>query len=548
MNCRQSSNLQLSKSRSVLIFVIGVVECMLFAGTVFGWPQLVHVLKVEGLYADLCDGTSFLSESVLPSSSPTSGSSLLPFASSSPAVNITVLSIDVPPLAFNSNRCHGFNSTNDVSSNLNPGVQQCEPQDEMFALIFTITVSFYSLSGILIGYLLHHVGLRVTRISTGIMLTISFIFLGLATKETPNYLFPAMVLLALAGNQLRMSVVQFGDLFPRHRSTTITLLSGMYAASAALFLLFQYAADVGIERQVVCWGLAGLSILTILMSFIMPIHHIPVPASYIERTNQGSKDPPPLSQSLWSLSSFLHQVWYFLGLLVMNNYQQNYNVWVNMSTCSVEEAGKLSAIYSYSNLVTVFFGPMGGAFTDYMVRRAGKTTNELRRRVKEIQASFWPLLVANITTTVMYGCMLFLTPTAVYISLLCMVVCRPCNIAVSTAYLRIRFPADHFNRLLGIYGTITSLLMFIQYPHFIWAQHFYYTAHGLVLVLSLLSAINPLHLLVTPYMRKVVITRDQLTQDTLEPATSPQDYQELATSPQVSTLGEQMAIDIKSGH
>ena len=38
-----------------------------------------------------------------------------------------------------------------------------------------------------------------------------------------------------------------------------------------------------------------------------------------------------------------------------------------------------------------------------------------------------------------------------------------------------RFPASHFNRLMGIYGTVTAVLMFLQYPHFIWAQHMYYT-------------------------------------------------------------------------
>lgn len=37
-----------------------------------------------------------------------------------------------------------------------------------------------------------------------------------------------------------------------------------------------------------------------------------------------------------------------------------------------------------------------------------------------------------------------------------------------------RFPAGHFNRLLGIYGTVASALLFLQYPHFMWAQHMYY--------------------------------------------------------------------------
>lgn len=61
----------------------------------------------------------------------------------------------------------------------------------------------------------------------------------LLPAESPNWLFPTMILMALGGNQLRMAVLQLGDLFPRQRSTAITLLSGMYAASAALFLVLQ---------------------------------------------------------------------------------------------------------------------------------------------------------------------------------------------------------------------------------------------------------------------------------------------------------------------
>ncbi|XP_045605355.1 equilibrative nucleobase transporter 1 isoform X5 [Procambarus clarkii] len=347
------------------------------------------------------------------------------------------------------------------------------------------------------------------------MMSMGFLFLGMATKESPNWVFVAMILMALGGNQLRMSVMQFGDLFPLHRSTAITLLSGMYAASASLFLVFQYTADAGIARAHVCWVLAGISALSIFLSFIMPVHHIPVLDIY--ETREATKDPPPLGKSLWSGSSYLHQFWFFIMLFAINVYQQTYNVWVTGSSCSVREAGLYSMFFSYSNLFTVFFGPLGGAFTDYMVRRARDTPSEVGRRVKEIQAPFWPLLISSLATTITYACILVFRPLAVYISLVAMVVARPCVIAVSTAYLRIRFPAEHFNRLLGIYGSVSSLLMFLQYPHFMWAQHMYYPAHALVLALLVLSYTNPIHLLFTPLMRDAVVIRDQLEEEQLCP-------------------------------
>ena len=57
--------------------------------------------------------------------------------------------------------------------------------------------------------------------------------------EEPNWLFPAIILLALGGNQIRMSSLQLADLFPANKATALTILSGMYATSASLFLVFQ---------------------------------------------------------------------------------------------------------------------------------------------------------------------------------------------------------------------------------------------------------------------------------------------------------------------
>nr|XP_053639699.1 LOW QUALITY PROTEIN: equilibrative nucleobase transporter 1-like [Cherax quadricarinatus] len=441
MKCQQDPQLELSLARRVTIFVIGVVESMLFAGTVFGWPQLVHVLKVEGLYSDLCHGFS-------------TPSSLLPHAHTS-------LNTPTPPhQAFNNTRCHGLNNTFEISRSHIVGVEQCGPQDERFALIFTVAVGCYSVPGVLVGYLLHHAGLRVTRVSAGTMLTMGFLFLGMATKESPNWVFASMIFLALGGNQLRLSVMQFGDLFPLHRSTAISLLSGIYAASAALFIIFQYTASAGLQRSHVCWFLAALSTLSIFLTFLMPVHHIPV------------------QDNLY---------------IPINLYSAHYYY------CPPQRH------YVYPSLCPSRPSP-------------SSASSELRRRVMEVQAPFLPLLVTSLATTAMYMCIFIFHPAAIYISLVAMVLARPCTIAISTAYIRIRFPADHFNRLLGIYGTISSVLMFLQYPQFVWAQNMYYAAHAMVLALQVLSYMNPIHLLFTPLMRHAVILRDQLDEDQLREA------------------------------
>lgn len=44
--------------RYSLTFASGLVECLCFAGAVFGWASLVFVLKTEGFFSSLCVNTT----------------------------------------------------------------------------------------------------------------------------------------------------------------------------------------------------------------------------------------------------------------------------------------------------------------------------------------------------------------------------------------------------------------------------------------------------------------------------------------------------------
>lgn len=43
-----------SRVRYKLTLVTGLLECLCFAGVVFGWASLVFVLKTDGYFSDLC--------------------------------------------------------------------------------------------------------------------------------------------------------------------------------------------------------------------------------------------------------------------------------------------------------------------------------------------------------------------------------------------------------------------------------------------------------------------------------------------------------------
>lgn len=43
-----------ARVRYKLTLVSGLLECLCFAGVVFGWASLVFVLKTDGYFSDLC--------------------------------------------------------------------------------------------------------------------------------------------------------------------------------------------------------------------------------------------------------------------------------------------------------------------------------------------------------------------------------------------------------------------------------------------------------------------------------------------------------------
>lgn len=53
--CVQPSSLAtISRAWRWGMFLVAMAETMLWSGTIFGWASLVHVLKLQGVYSNLC--------------------------------------------------------------------------------------------------------------------------------------------------------------------------------------------------------------------------------------------------------------------------------------------------------------------------------------------------------------------------------------------------------------------------------------------------------------------------------------------------------------
>ncbi|RXG52420.1 hypothetical protein Avbf_16693 [Armadillidium vulgare] len=108
---------------------------------------------------------------------------------------------------------------------------------------------------------------------------------------------------------------------------------------------------------------------------------------------------------------------------------------------------------------------------------------------------------------------MFNNPIAVYSSYFILLFLRSFIIAVGNTFVRTRFPGYHFDILIGIFNTASTITIFINYPFFIWVQNQFLIAMSLVLSLLLLTFIHPLHLLIKKYMKSVVKERLSTTQE-----------------------------------
>ncbi|RXG70886.1 hypothetical protein Avbf_15729 [Armadillidium vulgare] len=121
-----------------------------------------------------------------------------------------------------------------------------------------------------------------------------------------------MIALAFGGNQLRLSGFQFCNLFPKYRSTALTLITGSYAASAGLFMTFQYCAKYKYFSS---------------SSF----------CSEAKSNQDWRRDGLPVVHSLLSLSSFTHSLWVVLIMSAIIYFNTSFNSWISKISQSNEE-------------------------------------------------------------------------------------------------------------------------------------------------------------------------------------------------------------------
>ncbi|XP_042880670.1 solute carrier family 43 member 3-like isoform X2 [Penaeus japonicus] len=472
--CAQPPSIgDMSRGHRWLVFLVGIFETMVWSGTVFGWASLVHVLKTKGVYGNLCKESLHQVYSL--------------------SANATREGDDAVLMLTDSTKV------------------ACSSQDQQYALIYTIACVLYSSPGILIGYCLHHFGLAVTRILGGLLVFSGFVLLALTTAESPSFLWGAAIFLSVGGNIVRMAGLQLGNLFPERRNTAMAIISGMFTPSAGIFIILQYACEAGLPWEYICSGFAAVASLILLLTPLMPRHHVPY-TDNIESKDEVVKEKDTskaVKESLFSWSNALHTYWVFSNMFCVVLFSTYFNSWINTFSEDTAEAAHYSRMYGYANVLCFFISPLPGLLVDTIATKFQKGKTGLQKHIASVQAPIIPMIMVTLTVTVQLGSLMFKGAAAVYIGLMCLTINRPSCLAVGNPLIRIRFPAEHFNRVIGFQGTAVALLTLLQYPHFTWVQYQHVIALGATLAALLLNLSHPLHLCSKTYLSRVLSNDSQ---------------------------------------
>ncbi|KAM9377554.1 equilibrative nucleobase transporter 1-like isoform 1-T2 [Pholidichthys leucotaenia] len=452
--------------RRWLTFATGLVECLCFAGAIFGWASLVFVLKEDGYFISLCDNST---------------------------------------------------ATNGTQTG-------CREQDSQFSVIFTIASFMNNFLTLPTGYLYDTCGTTVARLFGISVYTMGTLMVAFSSSALAVLLYPALSFLAVGGILFLITNMQVGNLFGSRRSTIITLYNGAFDSSSALFLVIKLLHETGISLRASFLFLSTCSVIHLLRTFfLLPRKFIPYPlpdnytygticgkseTSIPEVAANGNAEPieeVPLNKGApVKLESFLEcfkSRLFLLHLLWLSVMQLRHYLFIgtlNPMLQGLTEA-KSSLVSQYINafavtqLCGVLCAPWNGLIMDRhkgKPRAAGETEQQA-----DLRAS-----VASLALTALQ-CVLFSICAAIpylplqYLTFILQVINRSFLYGGNAAFLSVAFPPYLFGRMYGTVMALSAIFSLLQYVCFTVVDTVLdgdpsYVNIGLVL-LSLLAFIHP---------------------------------------------------------
>ncbi|XP_061465608.1 equilibrative nucleobase transporter 1 isoform X3 [Rhineura floridana] len=491
------------KVKRLATLLTGLVECMCFAGVIFGWASLVYVLKDLNYFENLCVS---------------------------------------------------------AAANQTGNVTDCSAQDEQFSLIFTIGSFMNNFMTFPTGYIFDRFGTMAARLLAISAYTSGTLLIAFSSAATAIMLFPALSFLSIGGILLILTNMQVGNLFGKHRSTIITLYNGAFDSSSAVFLVIKLLYEQGLSLRTMFLFISACSAWHLIRTFfLMPRSHIPYPLppgytygvsfqrksrsyrTYDEQcypkvldegeaqdldnpladsafkeenatikviggkgdteTAPNIKEPAVLSfwSCVFSKLFFWHLVW--LSVMQLRHYLFIGTLNPMLTQLAAGDSALVSSYtnaFAFTQLCGVLCAPWNGLILDRHKR--GRKKEEKFQGVPDSLADLRSC-VLSLAITVLQ-CVVFSICASIpvlpvqYATFILQVLSRSFLYGGNAAFLAIAFPLEHFGKLYGLVMGLSAVVSLLQYPCFslikgpLQGDPFYVNI-GFI-VFTLLAFVNPL--------------------------------------------------------
>ncbi|XP_054419639.1 equilibrative nucleobase transporter 1 [Pteronotus mesoamericanus] len=436
----------------VATLLTGLLECLGFAGVLFGWASLVFVFKTEHYFEELCEPSAGLMG----------------------------------------------NAT---------GHDDCKAQDERFSLIFTLASFMNNFMTFPTGYIFDRFKTAVARLIAIFLYTSATLIIAFISADSAPLLFLAMPMLTVGGILFLITNLQIGNLFGKHRSTIITLYNGAFDSSSAVFLIIKLLYEQGISLRASFIFLSLCSAWHVARTFLlMPRGHIPYPLppdySYglCSRDGPGEKKeeraesrkldlqsqellspkeeiPGPAQleepRSFRSYACSRCFAWHLVWLSMIQLWHYLFIGTLNSLLTNLA-GGDRVLVSNYTNAfaITQFFGvlcaPWNGLLMDRLKQKYQK---EARKTGSSASAAALSSAVPSLTLTSLL-CLGFALCASVpvlplqYLTFILQVISRSFLYGGNAAFLTLAFPSEHFGKLFGLVMTLSAVVSLLQFPLF----------------------------------------------------------------------------------
>lgn len=440
-------------------FLTGLLECIGFAGVLFGWTSLLFVFKAENYFLKPCEQDCLL----------------------------------------------GSNAT---------GLPDLKAQDEKFSLIFTLASFMNNFMTFPTGYIFDRFKTAVARLLAIFSYTCATLIIAFTSADTAMLLFLAMPMLAVGGILFLITNLQIGNLFGKHRSTIITFYNGAFDSSSAVFLIIKLLYEQGISLRHSFIFLSVCSAWHVGRTFLlMPRGHIPYPlppnysygwcsrfctrkeereaAEHETKELQSKECQPPKEENsgpeqqqqeqqqqqqqhsfrrcVFSRRFILHvmwlsiiQLWHYLFIGTLNSL---------LTKLAGEDTVKVSA-YTNAFAITQFFGvlcaPWNGLLMDCLKQKYQKEAKKTGFSSEAVAlCSMVPSLA--LTSLLSLGFTLCASIPVIqlqYVTFVLQVVSRSFLYGCNAAFLTLAFPSEHFGKLFGLVMALSAIVSLLQFPLF----------------------------------------------------------------------------------